>query len=94
MKAQLLLRERYVVRDDAFAEIVVWRTPKSVRGSTHSLKYSLAFIVNGACVLRYDNEAGKGDHKHLGEVEARYAFTSPEQLLQDFWRDVDEWDFK
>ncbi|MCF6370395.1 hypothetical protein LXM96_16235 [Rhizobium sp. TRM95001] len=33
--------------------------PKPVRGSLHDLKYSLALIANQACVLRYDNEAGK-----------------------------------
>lgn len=27
-------------------------------------KYSLARVADGACVLRYDNEAGKGDHRH------------------------------
>jgi hypothetical protein len=45
------------------------------------------------CVLRYDNEAGKGDHKHLGGEEASYAFTTPAQLLADFWNDVDHWRF-
>jgi hypothetical protein len=27
----------------------------------------LAYIANQRCVLRFDNEAGKGDHKHLDE---------------------------
>jgi hypothetical protein len=48
-------------------------------------------VVAGVCVLRYDNEAGKGDHRHVGGVEAEYRFTSPEELLADFWRDVDQW---
>jgi hypothetical protein len=43
------------------------------------------------CVLRYDNEAGKGDHKHVDGVETGYRFTTPAQLLADFWRDVDQW---
>jgi len=42
-------------------------------------------------VLRYDNEAGKGDHRHVGDVETEYRFTTPDQLLADFWRDVDQW---
>lgn len=25
--------------------------------------------MDGNCVLRYDNEAGKGDHKHIGDDE-------------------------
>jgi hypothetical protein len=62
-----------------------------VRGSSHDLKYALAYVVAGVCVVRYDNEAGKGDHRHVGEVEDAYAFTSPEALLADFWADVDKW---
>jgi hypothetical protein len=57
----------------------------------HNFKYRLAFVVNGVCVLRYDNEAGKGDHKHVGEEEVTYTFTTPARLLADFWNDVDRW---
>lgn len=63
--------------------------PSSVPGSLHLLKYSLALIIRGVCVLRYDNEAGKGDHKHIGDVEMPYSFTTPADLIADFWRDVD-----
>lgn len=41
--------------------------------------------------MRYDNEPGKGDHRHLGDTEQVYTFTTPEQLLADFWADVDKW---
>jgi hypothetical protein len=44
-------------------------------------------------VLRYDNEAGKGDHRHSGKTEGRYDFTTQERLLADFWADVDKWRF-
>ena len=91
MKATLLLRERRVVAEGAFAELVVWQVPAPVRGSAHSFKYRLAFVVNGVCVLRYDNESDKGDHKHIGEAETPYSFTTPAQLLEDFWNDVDHW---
>jgi hypothetical protein len=91
MKAEVLLHERHVLDEDAFVEIVVWRVPRSVRGSRHRLKYRLAFVVSGECVLRYDNEAGKGDHRHVGSVETAYDFKSYERLLADFWADVDAW---
>ena len=91
MPAELLLHERHQLRADAFVELRVWRLPKPVRGSTHAFKYSLAYVVAGECVLRYDNEPGKGDHKHVGDVEVAYRFTAPEQLLADFWSDVDRW---
>ena len=41
--------------------------------------------------MRYDNEAGKGDHRHVGDKEEPYSFSEPEALLEDFWRDVAEW---
>jgi hypothetical protein len=91
MKATPLLRERRVVAEGAFAELVVWQVPAPVRGSAHSFKYRLAFVVNGVCMLRYDNESDKGDHKHIGEEEMLYSFTTPAQLLEDFWNDVDNW---
>lgn len=47
--------------------------------------------VDGVCVLRYDNEAGKGDHRHLGKTEMQYAFTTIEQLYADFMSDVSSW---
>jgi hypothetical protein len=91
MKARLLLDERHQLRVDAFVEVRVWETPGPVRGSEHRLKYALAYVVEGVCVLRYDNEAGKGDHRHIGGAETAYRFTTPEQLLADFWQDVNTW---
>ncbi len=91
MKAEALAHERHVLAEDAFAEIVVWRVPRPVKGSTHRFKYRLALIVAGECVLRYDNETGKGDHRHVGEGETVYAFSGYEKLLADFWADVEAW---
>lgn len=48
-------------------------------------------MVKGICVLRYDNEAGKGDHRRFGNVEAAYAFSDAEKLFEDFWNDVKRW---
>ncbi|MEO8927496.1 MAG: DUF6516 family protein [Caulobacteraceae bacterium] len=94
MKAKLLLNERYQLTAESFVELRVWRTATSVRGSSHDLKYALAYVVSGACVLRYDNEAGKGDHRHVRGIETAYAFTTPARLLADFWSDVDQWRLK
>ena len=91
MKAERLLHERHQLREDAFVELRVWRVPAALRGSRHDYKYALAYVVAGTCVLRYDNEAGKGDHKHLGDVEMSYSFSTPARLLADFWADVDQW---
>jgi len=90
MKAELLMRERRVL-ETGFIEVVVWRLPQPLSGSTHSLKYRLAYVVAGECVLRYDNEAGKGDHRHLGMQEMPYVLVSVDQLLDDFLADVAAW---
>lgn len=89
MGGDLLLHERRVLGEGEFVEMVVWRVPSPLRGSVHSLKYRLAYVVERRCVLRYDNEDGKGDHRHLRGLEAAYVFTTAERLLRDFWSDVD-----
>ncbi|AIA54076.1 hypothetical protein Acaty_c0185 [Acidithiobacillus caldus ATCC 51756] len=48
-------------------------------------------MVLGDCVLRYDNEAGKGDHRHVGGTEEVYRFSSPRQLMADFFEDIARW---
>ncbi|MBF0166223.1 MAG: hypothetical protein HQL45_01230 [Alphaproteobacteria bacterium] len=48
-------------------------------------------MIDEVCVLRYDNESGKGDHRHKGEQETPYEFVSLDRLLEDFRRDIEEW---
>ena len=72
----------------SFIEIRVVRLSEPLDGSEHPYKYSLALVVAGECVLRYDNDRGKGDHKHEGEAESAYVFTTLSQLLSDFKADV------
>lgn len=90
MKAELLMRERRVL-EVGFIEVIVWGLPEPLSGSTHSVKYRLAYVVEGECVLRYDNESGKGDHRHMGDKETTYVFISVDQLLDDFLADVARW---
>jgi hypothetical protein len=90
MKAELLMRERRVL-EVGYIEVIVWRLPEPLSGSTHSFKYRLAYVVERECVLRYDNEAGKGDHRHIGGKETTYVFGSVDQLLDDFLADVARW---
>lgn len=91
MKAVQLMRSRVTYSPSAFAELVLWRLPTPVAGSPHEYKYRLAYVVRGVCVLRYDNEAGKGDHRHFAGKESAYAFTTPEQLIADFQEDIARW---
>ena len=91
MRAVRLARTRITYSETAFAELVLWRVPKPVVGSAHEFKYRLAYVVDGVCVLRYDNEGGKGDHQHVDGKERTYAFISPDQLIADFQREIARW---
>ena len=91
MKAVKLISTRIIYSESAFAELVLWRLPKSMDESLHDFKYRLAYVVCGECVLRYDNETGKGDHRPFSGKESTYMFTTPEQLVADFQKDIERW---
>lgn len=91
MKVVELARTRIAYSETAFAELALWRTPKPVAGLTHEFKYRLAYVVGGECVIRYDNESGKGDHRHFGANERAYHFTTPDRLIGDFQLDIARW---
>jgi hypothetical protein len=46
--------------------MTIWEVASPVIGSAHKLKYSLFYGVNGKRLVGYDNERGKGDHRHIG----------------------------
>ncbi len=48
----------------------------------------LVLICNGVRVVGYDNERGKGDHRHHHGIETPYNFVSIERLIADFEADV------
>jgi hypothetical protein len=91
MQARLLLHERQAIGENRSADIVIWQVPRGVRGSAHDYKYRLAFVVDEICVPRFDNEARKGDHKHIGETEVPVVFVDLRQLASDFWDEVGRW---
>jgi len=66
----------------------VWVLPQASVERPHGLKYSLFCGDEETCLVRYDNEAGKGDHRHYGTREKPYAFTTLQALLEDFHADV------
>lgn len=88
MQATLILRDRRSFDDGAILEVVVWQVPVPVPPTSHGLKYRLFYGRPGERLVGYDNERGKGDHRHYGEREEAYAFTSLSQLLDDFEADV------
>jgi len=91
MKAVLIAKAKEVREDGSIVEIVVWQLPEPMVASTHAYKYRLYYGLADVCRVRYDNERGKGDHRHVGEREDAYCFITLERLLADFERDVSDW---
>jgi len=89
IKAQLVIRDRVVFDDGAIQEIVIWQVPSPVHSSDHVFKYSLFYGYPGRRLVGYDNERGKGDHKHIDGKEAPYTFSSIEKLIDYFMADID-----
>ena len=87
-KAKLIFHRKRIYDDGSISEIRLWQVPAPVRGSLHMFRYSLFYGIAGERWIGYDNEPGKGDHRHYGEREVGYAFMSPEQLMADFLADV------
>ncbi|GAA4182437.1 toxin-antitoxin system TumE family protein [Shinella granuli] len=88
MDAVLLERSKTVLPDGAIIEIVLWRVPEPVAGSSHLYKYRLFYGRNGRRVVGFDNERGKGDHCHLDGEERPYAFSTIAALLEDFRAEI------
>jgi len=88
MKATLIVRDRVVFEDGYRAEVVIWSVPIPVPPSDHKLKYRLFYGRPGERIVAYDNERGKGDHRHLRGREEPYRFSVLPRPLDDFHADV------
>lgn len=84
----MIFRKKEVWDDGTIIEIVVWELPEATEERPHGLKYRLFCGRGQKCIVRYDNEQGKGDHKHVGALETAYQFISIDKLIDDFTRDV------
>lgn len=84
-KATLLLEFR-AAQGELLVQMVLWQIPRPTKDRPHGLKYRLYLGRAGRTLVRYDNETGKGDHRHTGagEVQVPYEFRSVEKLLNDF----------
>lgn len=87
-RALLLRSEKAILPDGSIVQITIWRLPKATGERPHGLKYSLFYGRPGERIIGYDNETGKGDHRHYREKEERYQFVSLDRLIADFYEDV------
>ncbi len=91
MGSELIVREKRII-GGTITEVVAWRVSPSISGCSHPFKYRLYFgLTDGTCIVRYDNERGKGDHRHIGDRENPYRFVTLPQLFRDFNADKSAW---
>lgn len=88
MKATRAFHDRGEYPDGAIVEMTIWVVSAPVVGSVHAFKYRLFYGYPGKRIVGYDNERGKGDHRHIEDREERYVFSSVEKLVSDFLSDV------
>jgi hypothetical protein len=87
-KARKEFESSQLFSDGSFLRIRIWEVAEPVRPSEHRFKYSCFYGRSGDRLVLYDNERGKGDHRHYGEREEDYAFKDIETLVADFIADV------
>jgi uncharacterized protein YwbE len=89
MNARLLQKSKEEFTGGIIVETVVWELAEAAPERPHGLKYRLYCGRNGECIVRYDNETGKGDHRHYGTCEELYYYTTFAKLAEDFLADVE-----
>lgn len=88
-KATLILNIKRGLPTGAKIQIVVWQLPEPTKDRPHGYKYRFNYsLADGTTLIRYDNEVGKGDHKHIRSIEQAYKFTTIKRLFQDFNNDI------
>jgi hypothetical protein len=88
--AALIYHDKAILADGGIVEMKIWKLPQGSAERPHGLKYSLFYGRDGERIVGYDNEAGKGDHRHHRGCEEAYRFSTVEQLVADFLADVNE----
>lgn len=90
-KAKLVAKDRIEFANGFIAEFVIWELPHKTPDRPHGYKYRLYYgDSEGNCLVRYDNEVGKGDHKHIGNKELSYQFVDIDTLFNDFEHDINQ----
>ena len=85
LRATLLRRRKWTDDRGNLYEVILWKVERS-RRYPEGVRYRLAFIRSGEEIpaLLYDNHHPKGHHRHVGDREEPYPFTTVRQLVADF----------
>jgi hypothetical protein len=71
----MIFQEEFIYADGTIREMVLWQLPEKSVDTPHGFKYRLYYgRADGTCLVRYDNETGNGDHRHLQGREMVYRF--------------------
>ncbi|MHB8370782.1 MAG: toxin-antitoxin system TumE family protein [Leptospirales bacterium] len=89
-QARILYRDRKILSSGAIIEMVIWKLDLPDPDRPHGYKYRFFYGRKGQRLIGYDNEKGKGDHRHCAGREEPYVFSTVERLLADFLADVSE----
>ena len=89
-RATLVIDRKETLEDESIVQAVVWELPVPLKGSPHRYKYRLYYGRNGECLVRFDNEQGKGDHMHIMGAEVHYSFRDIPTLIRDFRNEIDK----
>ncbi len=86
MNARMLFYYKQT-RGALIVEMVIWQLPQRCAERPHGLKYRLFCGTAQRSIVRYDNETGKGDHRHIGDPEESHTFVPVDRLIEDFRND-------
>ena len=89
MKATLIFYRKNLEPNGDIVEMRIWKIPISKRLPS-GLKYSLVYIREGQRIIGYDNAEGKGHHRHYRRKELAYDFRDVDNLIKDFYEDVEK----
>lgn len=89
MKAVRIFYDKTVLPDGAIVRMTIWQLPRSTQERPHGLKFTLFYGGPDGRIVGYGNESGKGDHKHIRDVETRYKFIDVETMVANFLADVE-----
>ncbi len=94
MKAERIFYDKTFYPNGLIVEMVIWKLPKPTKDRLHGFKYRLFYGRDGMRIVGYDNERGKGDHKHINDVEVPYKFMTIEKLVSDFLADIERFKYE
>ena len=84
----MILHDKVLFKSGVVVETKVWQITDDDR-YPDGLKYSLFAVYEGQTLVGYDSHLPKGHHRHIGEKEEPYRFTSLETLRNDFKADLE-----